>query len=195
MTFIRAIYDWAIRLSGTKHAAWALAGISFIESSIFPLPPDVVLIPMCLARRDKAFLYATVCTVTSVLGGLLGYWIGHAAFESFGKHIVELYGFMGKFDEMKKNFNEYGGWIILAKGMTPLPYKILTILAGVMNMPLPLFIASSIGARAMRFYLVAGLLWKFGEPVRHFIEKYLGWVTLGFLILLIGGFVALKYIL
>jgi membrane protein YqaA with SNARE-associated domain len=195
MKLIRKLYDWTIRLSAHRHATWALAGVSFAESSIFPIPPDVMLIPMCLADRKKSLYYATVCTVSSVIGGLAGYAIGYFAYETIGSHIVEIYGLGHKFDEMKGTFDQYGGWIILAKGMTPIPFKILTILSGVLHLSLPVFIISSIGARAMRFYLVAALLWKFGEPIRSFIEKYLGWLTLAFLLLLIGGFVALKYYL
>jgi membrane protein YqaA with SNARE-associated domain len=192
---IRKLYDWTISLADSKYAVWALAGVSFVESSFFPIPPDLVLIPMCLAERQKSLFYATVCTVASVLGGLLGYAIGYYAFETFGKDILQLYGLMGKFAAMQEKYTQYGGWIILAKGMTPIPFKLLTILSGVMHLSLPVFIVSSIGARAMRFYLVAGLLWKFGAPVRDFIEKYLTWVALAFLVLLIGGFVAIKYII
>jgi membrane protein YqaA with SNARE-associated domain len=195
MKLLRAIYDWTIRLAEHRHATWALAAVSFIESSVFPIPPDVIMVPMCIAERKKAFFYATVCTVSSVLGGMLGYAIGYYAYETLGREIIDFYGFGKDFDALKLKYDEYGGWIILAKGMTPLPFKILTILSGVLGLSLPVFIAASIGARAMRFYLVAALLWKYGEPVRHFIEKYLGWVTLAFLFLLIGGFVALKYIL
>lgn len=195
MKLIRKIYDWTIRLSETKQAVWALAAIAFIESSVFPLPPDLLLIPMCIAERKKSFVYATICTVSSVMGGLLGYAIGYYAFETWGHKILDFYGLLKGFDDMKARYDEYGGWIILAKGMTPIPFKILTILSGVLHLDLHVFILSSIGARAMRFYLVAGLLWKFGAPVRVFIEKHLGWMTLGFLILLIGGFVAIKYII
>lgn len=183
-----------LRLSGSKHATPALATVSFIESSVFPIPPDVMLIPMCIARRDKAFFYATVCTIASVIGGMFGYAIGYFLFETLGQRILEIYGAADKFSDMQRRYDEYGGWIILAKGLTPFPFKILTILSGVMKMNLQIFIVSSIAARAMRFYLVAGLLWKFGAPIQAFIEKYLGWVTLGFLAILIGGFVAVAYI-
>lgn len=188
------MYDWMLGLSAHKHATWALAAVSFIESSIFPIPPDIMLIPMCIAKREKSFFYATVCTVSSVIGGLLGYAIGYYAFETWGKGIVDFYHMNKTFDAMKGAYAEYGGWIILAKGMTPIPFKILTIMSGMLKLDLRIFILSSIGARAMRFFLVAGLLWKFGAPIQVFIEKHLGWVTLAFLALLIGGFVALRYI-
>ena len=194
MKQIRNLYNWMLRLSGSKHATPALATVSFIESSVFPIPPDVMLIPMCIARRDKAFFYATVSTIASVIGGMFGYAIGYFLFETLGQRILEIYGAADKFSDMQRRYDEYGGWIILAKGLTPFPFKILTILSGVMKMNLQIFIVSSIAARAMRFYLVAGLLWKFGAPIQAFIEKYLGWVTLGFLAILIGGFVAVAYI-
>lgn len=195
MKLIRKIYDWTIRLSETKQAVWALAAVAFAESSFFPLPPDLLLIPMCVAERRRSFFYAAVCTVASVIGGLFGYWIGYALYETWGQRIINFYGMGDKFTALQTSFQLYGGWIILAKGMTPIPFKILTILSGVMHLALPVFIISSIGARAMRFFIVAGLLWKFGAPVRNFIEKYLGWVLLAFLILLIGGFAALKYLI
>lgn len=191
---IRKVYDLTLRISAHKHATWGLAGVSFVESSIFPIPPDVVLIPMCIANRQKAFYYATVCTVASVLGGLLGYAIGYGLYESVGHKIIEIYGMGDKFGDLKARYDEYGGWIIFAKGLTPFPYKILTILSGVMQMNLGVFVVSSIACRAIRFYLVAGLLWKFGEPVKVFIEKYLTWLALAFLVILIGGFALLKYI-
>lgn len=194
MQQIRNLYNWTLRLSGSKHATPALATVSFVESSVFPIPPDVMLIPMCIARRDKAFFYATVCTIASVIGGVFGYAIGYFLFETLGQKILEIYGAADKFSDMQRRYDEYGGWIILAKGLTPFPFKILTILSGVMKMNLHIFVLSSIAARAMRFYLVAGLLWKFGAPIQAFIEKYLGFVTLAFLLVLIGGFVAVAYI-
>lgn len=194
MQQIRNLYNWTLRLSGSKHATPALATVSFIESSVFPIPPDVMLIPMCIARRDKAFFYATVCTAASVIGGLFGYAIGYFLFETLGQRILDIYGAADKFSDMQRRYDEYGGWIILAKGLTPFPFKVLTILSGVMKMNLHIFVLSSVAARAMRFYLVAGLLWKFGAPIQAFIEKYLGWVTLAFLVVLIGGFVAIAYI-
>jgi membrane protein YqaA with SNARE-associated domain len=195
MKLIRKMYDWTLRLAETKYATWALAGVSFTESSFFPIPPDLLLIPMCIAERRKSFFYATVCTVASVIGGLAGYAIGYYFFETWGEKILNFYGMSKGFDEMKTHFDEYGGWIILAKGATPIPFKLMTILSGVMHLALPVFIISSIGARAFRFFVVAGLLWWKGEPIRHFIEKYLGWLLLAVLVLLIGGFVAFKYVM
>lgn len=192
---IRSLYDWTLRLAGHKHAAWWLAVVSFVESSVFPIPPDVVLIPMCIADRNKAFRYATICTASSVVGGMLGYFIGYSLYEAVGRHIVEFYGMAEKFMALQEKYAVWGGWIIFAKGMTPIPYKILTILSGVLHLALPVFILASVCSRAIRFYLVAGLLWKFGAPIQEFIEKRLMLVTLAFLVLLIGGFMSLKYLL
>ncbi len=194
MKFIRKIYDDIVRLSAHPQAIWALAAIAFIESSVFPIPPDVLLIPMCIANRRKCFLYAAVCTVASVLGGLLGYAIGYMLYDTLGHRIIEFYGMSAGFADMKAKYAEYGGWIIFAKGLTPFPFKIITILSGVMQLSLAVFIPASIACRALRFFIVAGLLWKFGAPIQTFIEKYLGWVTVAFLVILISGFVALKYI-
>lgn len=194
MLFIRRLYDWTLRLSAHRHAKLWLAGVSAIESSVFPIPPDVMLIPMCIANRSKSFFYASICTISSVFGGIIGYAIGYFLYETIGVKIIEFYNMAEKFDHLKTTYQGYGGWIILAKGMTPFPFKILTILSGAMHMNLLIFIGSSILSRAMRFFLVAALIWRYGAPIQVFIEKYLGLLTFLFLVLLIGGFVALKYI-
>lgn len=192
---LRRLYDWTLRIAAHKHAAWGLAAVSFIESSVFPIPPDAVLIPLCIADRAKAFRYAAICTISSVAGGLLGYYIGYALYETVGKHIVELYGMTEKFDTLEAKYAEWGGWLIFAKGMTPIPYKIMTILSGALHLSLPVFIIASVFSRAIRFYLVAALIWKFGAPIQTFIEKRLMLVTLTFLLLVVGGFISLKYLL
>lgn len=194
MKLIRDLYDWTLRLAAHRHATWGLAGVSFAESSVFPIPPDVILLPMCIANRAKSFWYATVCTVSSVIGGIAGYAIGYFLYDTVGVKIVEFYGYQQAFTTFVEKYGEWGFEIIVAKGMTPIPFKILTIASGVAKFPLIEFIAASIIARAMRFYLVAALIWKFGAPIQNFVEKYLGWLTLLFLILLIGGFVVIKYI-
>jgi len=186
---LRRLYDWTLRVAAHKHASWGLAGVSFVESSIFPIPPDAVLIPMCIAERKKAFRYAAICTAASVLGGLLGYAIGYFLYESLGKSIIHFYGMDTKFDMLKAKYDEWGGWIIFAKGMTPIPYKLITITSGVLKLNLATFIIASIFSRAIRFYLVAALIWRYGAPVQKFIEKRLMLVTVAFLALIIGGFV------
>jgi membrane protein YqaA with SNARE-associated domain len=191
---MQRMYDWMMGLAGSKRAAPALFGVSFIESSVFPIPPDLMLIPMVLADRKKAFWYATIATVGSVLGGLLGYAIGYYLLEAVGQPVIRFYGLAQKFDQAAAWFNENGVWVLIAKGMTPIPYKLLTITAGAVKMNLLAFTGASIIARAMRFFLVAGLLYFFGEPIKAFIEKRLTLVTTAFVVLLIGGFVAVKYL-
>jgi len=192
---MRRLYDWMMSLAADRKAPYALFGIAFVESSVFPIPPDVMLIPMVLANRAKAWVYASVCTVGSVIGGLAGYAIGYYLFEYIGEPILKLYGYGEKFQQTADLFNAWGAWILIAKGWTPFPYKVLTISAGVFKMPLLPFVLASIVARAMRFYLVAGLLFWFGPPIRDFIERRLSLVTTVFVVLLIGGFVAIRYVL
>lgn len=191
---LRKIYDWMMRKAADEKAPWALGVVSFIESSFFPIPPDVMLIPMVMANRQKAWWYATIATVTSVLGGMLGYAIGYYLYEAVGIPILEFYGKANALDSFIAFVHDYGVPAVIIKGMTPIPYKVVTIAAGVAKMDLLSFIGASIIARAMRFYLVAGLLYFFGEPIRDFIEKRLTLVTTAFVVLLVGGFVAVKYL-
>ncbi len=192
---MKEIYDWTMRKAASENAPNALFAVSFIESSFFPIPPDVMLVPMVLADRTKAWWYATLATIGSVIGGAFGYAIGFYFFEAHGEPIFRFNGKAESFNTFTQWFNEWGVWIILAKGMTPFPYKVLTIAAGVAHMPFFAFMAASVLARAMRFYLVAGLLYYFGEPIRDFIEKRLTLVMTLFLVALIGGFVAIKFVL
>jgi membrane protein YqaA with SNARE-associated domain len=191
---MRRLYDWMMRLAADRRAPQALFWISFVESSVFPIPPDVMLIPMVLANRAKAWVYATICTVGSVIGGIAGYVIGYYLFGYLGEPILKLYGYGQKYQDAADLFNAWGPWILIAKGWTPFPYKVLTIAAGAFKMNLVAFILASIVARAMRFYLVAGLLFWFGPPIREFIERRLSLVTTVFLVLLVGGFVAIRYV-
>jgi membrane protein YqaA with SNARE-associated domain len=190
---LRGFYDWMMRKAADERAPWALAAVSFIESSFFPIPPDVMLIPMVLSRRENAWWYATIATVASVLGGLLGYAIGYFFYDAIGLPILKLYGKEHALDGFMAFVHDYGVEAVIIKGMTPIPYKVVTIAAGVGKMNLPAFIGASIVARAMRFFLVAGLLYFVGEPVRAFIEKRLTLVTTAFVVLLVGGFVAARY--
>ena len=190
---IRSLYDWVIRLARHRHAIPAMGAVSFMESSFFPIPPDVMLVPMILANREKAFQIALVCTICSVLGGLLGYTIGYYFFETIGEWVVRTYGLQSGLAAFRAGFDEYGTWIILIKGLTPIPYKLVTIASGAAHFDLFTFVWASILTRGARFFLVAALLWKFGEPIRTFIEKRLTLITWLFLIALIGGFVAFRY--
>lgn len=191
---LRRIYQWVIDLSERPSATWALAGVSAAESSFFPVPPDVMLVPMCVARPDKAWWYAFVCTVASVIGGLGGYAIGSLLYDTVGAFLINLYGYGDKVDAFEKAFNEYGQWIILIKGLTPIPYKVVTITSGFAHYNLFWFIVLSIITRGLRFFLVAGLLYWIGPPARTFIEERLGLVTGIFAVVLVGGFVAAVYL-
>lgn len=191
---IRRLYDWTMGLAGHPRAMWALAAVAFVESSVFPIPPDVLMIPMVLAAREKAWKIAFVATLASVLGGCLGYAIGYGFMDAIGKPILEFYGKADKFDELALRFNTYGGWAVLVAGVTPFPYKVITIFSGATQLSLPLFLAVSVVARALRFFVVAGLLWRFGSPIRDFIERWLGPLFTAFVVLLIGGFYALRYL-
>ncbi|MFA8443168.1 YqaA family protein [Yoonia sp.] len=185
---LRRLYDWTISLAQSPHALWALAIVSFIESSFFPIPPDVLMIPMIIARPSRAFLIAGIATIASVAGALLGYYIGAALMETIGQPIFDFYGKTESVAEMSAVFNAYGAWAVVVAGVTFLPFKVVTILSGATGLPLGVFIVSSIFARALRFFLVAALLWKFGAPIRDFIEKRLGLMFALFCVLLIGGF-------
>ena len=191
---LRDLYDWMMALASEAKAPWALAIVSFIESSFFPIPPDVMLVPMVLADRDRAWRFATIATVASVLGGLLGYAIGYYLYDSVGLPILKFYGKEHALDTFIAFVHDYGVPAVIIKGMTPIPYKIVTIAAGVAKMNLPAFIGASIVARAMRFYLVAGLLYFYGEPIREFIEKRLALVTTAVVVLTVGGFIAARYL-
>ena len=191
---LRRLYDWVMRAAQSPRAMRWLAVVSFAESSFFPIPPDAMIVPMVLARPDHAWRIAGVCTLASVIGGFFGYAIGYYLFAAIGQPIVDFYGYQAAFDKFQYQFNEWGLWIILIKGMTPIPYKIVTIASGVAHFNLLVFGVASLVTRGVRFFLVAALLRLFGEPIREFIEKYLTWVTTGFLALIIGGFAALKYL-
>ncbi|MGE5537454.1 MAG: YqaA family protein [Gemmatimonas sp.] len=193
-TVIRRVYDWTIALSGKRHAEQALFWVAFAESSFFPLPPDLLLVPMTLAARHRAWRYATICTLASVLGGIVGWGIGYFLLEAIGRPILRFYAALDQYEELRHLFDHWGFWIILIKGMTPVPYKLVTITAGALHFNLVLFVIASIGSRAMRFFLVAGLLWRYGAPVQAFVEKRLEVVTFGFLAVVVGGFVVFRYL-
>ena len=182
-------------LAGHRHAGRMLGLVSFIESSVFPIPPDVILIPMVLSERAKAWIYATIATVTSVLGGILGYVIGAFLFDTVGQPLLQFYGYGEKFTDFAARYNEWGAWIVFIAGVTPFPYKVITIASGVTALNPWVFIVASILARGARFFVLCALLYWFGPPIRNFVEKYLGLVATAFVVLLIGGFVVVKYAL
>ena len=190
--FVRKIYDSVFHLSKENGAIYWLFAVAFIESSFFPIPPDVMLIPMILAAPKKAWSIAGVATVGSVIGAYLGYAIGFYFFQLIAEPLLNFYGYLEKFNSFKDLYNQYGAWIVFGAGITPFPYKIITIASGVVHMNLIVFTIASIIARGMRFFLVAWLLKKYGETMREFNEKNLGWLSVLFLLLLIGGFAAIK---
>ncbi len=185
-SLISRLYEWTLARASHPRALWLLALVSFVESSVFPIPPDVLLIPMVLARPHRAFTIAFVCTASSVLGGLAGYALGAVAYDQLGRPILELWGQEEQFARFTAQYNEYGGWAVLVAGITPFPYKIITILSGAAQLSVPVFVLCSMIARGARFFLVAAVLWKFGPPLRAFIEKRLGPLSLLFAALLIG---------
>ena len=190
---LRRLYEWTLSLAATPYALWALAVVSFVESSVFPIPPDVLLIPMIIARPNRAWVIAGVCTIASVLGGALGYFIGWGLFEQVGRPVLEFYGKDARFDEFSETYNAWGAWAVLIAGVTPFPYKVITILSGATGLSFPVFMFASIIARGLRFFIIAALLWRFGAPIKEFIDRRLGLVfTIG-MVALIGGFVAVGY--
>lgn len=191
---LRRLYDYFIAASGKPHALWTMGAISFAESSVFPIPPDVMLIPMALAHPKRAWYYATICTLASVAGGLLGYAIGALLYDSVGQWLINLYGYGDKVEGFRAAYADWGAWIILLKGLTPIPYKVVTITSGFANYNVFLFVFFSIIARSMRFYLLAFLLHRYGMRARDIIEKRLGlWVTLG-AIVVFGGLIGSVYL-
>ena len=191
---LRRMYDWCIAEAGTPHASWIMGVVSFVESSFFPVPPDAMLIPMSLARPDRAYFYAMLCTLTSVAGGLLGYFIGAALYDSVGSWLINLYGYGNRVEAFREAYAQWGTWIILLKGVTPIPYKIVTITSGFSGYPVIPFILLSFIARGTRFFVVAFLLNRYGLQAREIIEKRLGfWVTVSTLVL-IAGIVAAVYL-
>ena len=187
----RKLYNWVMNLARSRHAPAALAGVSFAESSFFPVPPDVMLAPMVLANRDKAFVYAGICTVASVLGGLLGYAIG-VFLEPVGQFILNVFGHPEGKAEFQRWFDEWGSWVILIKGATPIPYKLVTITAGFARFDLFLFIALSVLTRGFRFFAVAAILKYFGPAMLEEFERRLNLYSILLLVLIVGGILAIK---
>jgi membrane protein YqaA with SNARE-associated domain len=184
---LRRLYDWCVNAAARPYATWLMGTISFVESSFFPIPPDTMLIPMSLARPDRAYFFATVCTLTSVAGGVLGYVIGATLYDSVGLWLIQLYGYGDKVDAFRAAYAQWGAWIILLKGLTPIPYKIVTIASGFAGYSFPMFVLLSFVARGIRFYALAFLLNRYGPQARAMLEERLGfWVTIGAAVLVIG---------
>ncbi len=189
----KRLYDWTIGLAESPRAPQALAAVSFSESSFFPVPPDVMLVPMTMARPDKAWHYATICTIASVLGGILGYAIGALLYDTVGAWLIKLYGYGDKMEAFRALYQQHGHWIILIKGFTPIPFKLVTIASGLAGYDFLMFVLLSAVTRGARFFLVAGLMNRFGGPIRRFIEANLTLVGIVTVVAILGGFVVAKY--
>lgn len=194
MKFIKKLYDWVLHWANTPYAVPALFMLAFAESSFFPVPPDVLLIALAISIPKKSFKYATICMVGSVIGGVAGYGIGLHGYEMIGRPIVEFYHGQEKMDMIKMMYSQYGFWGILFAAITPIPYKVFTIASGVFKFDFWLFFLASVIGRSTRFFVVAGMIWKFGPPIRDFIDKYFNILCFVFMVLLIGGFFAIKYV-
>ena len=191
---LRRLYIGMLSLADHPQAVWVLAAVAFVESSVFPIPPDVLMIPMILARPSRAWLIATVAMAASVTGGIAGYGIGYFFYEQLGAPILQSLGKGDAMAQFSTRFNDFGFWAVLGAGITPFPYKVITIMSGWTAMPLGTFIATSILARGIRFFVVAALLRAFGESIRIFIERRLGLVFTAFLVLLAGGFYVVRFL-
>jgi membrane protein YqaA with SNARE-associated domain len=189
---LRSAYHRTLALAASPRAGWWLAAVAFAEASFFPIPPDVLLIPMALARPDRAWRLALICTIGSVCGGALGYFIGYAVFNQLARPVIEFYGYGGKFAAFQAMYANWGLWVILIKGLTPIPYKIVTIASGAAGFNFWMFMAASAVTRGARFFIVATLLHFWGEPVKDFIERRLTLVTTTVAVGVVGGFVALR---
>ena len=194
MNFLKKTYNWTLEKAQHKNAKWYLSLISFAESSFFPIPPDILLIPMALASKAKALFYAFICTLFSVLGGTLGYAIGYFFFNSVGIYIVEFYHLENSFSVFEDYYREFGILIVLGAGITPFPYKFITIASGVFGLNIFLFLIVSIIGRGLRFYLIAILLYFFGKKIKLIIDKYFNILTIVFFILLVGSVFIIRYL-
>jgi len=192
MTWHRRLYHWVLSWAEHPQGTWALFALAFAESSFFPIPPDVLLIALCLGRPRRAAWFACVCTAGSVLGGLAGYAIGMGLYESVGRPILEFYGLTERYVEVQDLYRRYDVWAVGIAGLTPIPYKVFTVTAGAFGISLPGFVLASIVGRGLRFGIVAALLRIWGEPAREFIDRHLGILTILFAVLLVGGFVLVR---
>lgn len=195
MKLLRNLYDWVIHWSSTRYAVPALFLLSFIESSVFPIPPDVLLMAMSVSVPKRAFYYAFVCSSASVLGGMFGYFIGLEFMDVIGNRIVEFYHLQDKFQQIGILYEKYEAWAVAGAGFTPIPYKVFTIAAGAFEINFLIFVLASIAGRSLRFFLIGGLIFKFGEPIKSFIDKYFNVLSIVFFVMLILGFYLIKYLL
>ena len=191
---LRRMYDWCIAAADKPYALWLMGAVSFAESSFFPIPPDVMLIPMSLARPQKAWLYALVCTLTSVAGGVVGYAIGALLYDTVGQYIINLYGYGPRLNALREFYAQWGWAFILVKGLTPIPFKLVTIVSGLLGYNLPLFILLALITRGARFYLVAAAMNHFGDQAREWLDKHFAWFVIGLLAIVVFGFWAAAHL-
>lgn len=192
MRTLRALYQWVLHWAETPYGPWALFVLAFAESSFFPIPPDVLLIALAISIPLRAFRYAAICSVGSVAGGMFGYLIGAQLMEAVGRPILEFYDVTDQYENLQVLYQAHGAWAVGIAGFTPIPYKVFTISAGAFAINFPVFVVASVVGRSARFFLVAGLIYKFGEPVREFIERYFNLLAIIFAALLVGGFILVK---
>ncbi len=184
----KSLYRWTLALSASRHAPLALGAVAFAESSFFPIPPDLLLVPMSLAQPRRAWAYATICTVASVLGGMLGYAIGALLYDTVGQWLIATYHYAEKMDAMRAAYAQWGWLLILIKGLTPIPYKLVTIVSGLLGYNFALFVLLSVITRGARFFILAGILNRFGDPIRGALERHFATILIGFLLLVAAGF-------
>ncbi len=184
----KGLYRWTLSLAESPRAPWALAGVSFAESSFFPVPPDVILVPMALAKPQAAWRYAAICTIASVLGGIVGYLIGALLFDTVGQWLIGIYGLGGKMEDARRLYDQYGAWFILIKGVTPIPYKLVTIVSGVLHYNFALFVLLSLITRGARFFLLAALLNRFGDQARALLDRHFGLFMVVIVVFIVLGF-------
>lgn len=194
-SWVRRLYHWVLSWAEHPQATWVLFLLAFAESSFFPIPPDVLLIALCLGKPARSLWYAGICTVGSVVGGLFGYWIGSAVFDTVGRQILEFYGLMDRYADVQALYRRYDVWAVGIAGLTPIPYKVFTVTAGLFKISLPGFVVASVVGRGLRFFVVALVLKRWGEPARRFLDRHLDLLSLTFVALLIGGFILIRYVL
>ena len=189
------LYRWTLRLAESRHAPLALGAVAFAESSFFPIPPDLILVPMALAKPRKAWAYATICTFASVLGGILGYGIGALLYDTLGQWLISAYHYGDKLETLRAAYAQWGWLVILIKGLTPIPYKLVTIVSGLLGYNFALFVMLSIITRGARFFILAGLLNRFGDPLRGALERHFASILIGFLVLVAIGFYVATHVI
>lgn len=184
----KRLYHWTLSLAESPRATWALGAIAFAESSFFPIPPDVILVPMSLAKPKRAWFYAGLCTIASVAGGILGYAIGWLLWDTVGQWLINLYGYAARMDAVKAGYDQWGWLFILVKGLTPIPFKLVTIVSGLLEYNFPLFVGLSLITRGARFFILAGLLNKFGDPIKDLLERHFATFMIAIVAMIVGGF-------